>query len=59
MVDEKGQDDKLLCVPLRDALWSDLRELHDIPPAFHAEIEQLVKVYDSASGASYGPFESS
>ena len=52
MVDEKGQDDKLLCVPLRDPLWSDLRELADIPQAFRAEIEQFFKVYKELEGVS-------
>jgi inorganic pyrophosphatase len=52
MVDEKGQDDKLLCVPLRDPLWSDLRELADIPAAFRAEIEQFFKVYKELEGVS-------
>jgi inorganic pyrophosphatase len=52
MVDEKGQDDKLLCVPLRDPLWSDLREPEDIPPAFRAEIEQFFKVYKELEGVA-------
>jgi inorganic pyrophosphatase len=52
MVDEKGQDDKLLCVPLRDPLWSELRDLNDIPPAFRAEIEQFFKVYKELEGGS-------
>ena len=50
MVDEKGQDDKLLCVPLRDPLWSELRDLEDIPAAFRAEIEQFFKVYKELEG---------
>lgn len=52
MVDEKGQDDKLLCVPLRDPLWSELHDLSDIPPAFRAEIEQFFKVYKELEGGS-------
>jgi inorganic pyrophosphatase len=52
MVDEKGQDDKLLCVPLRDPLWSELRDLSDIPSAFRAEIEQFFKVYKELEGGS-------
>jgi inorganic pyrophosphatase len=52
MVDEKGQDDKLLCVPLRDPLWSELRDLDDIPAAFRAEIEQFFKVYKELEGVT-------
>jgi inorganic pyrophosphatase len=52
MVDEKGQDDKLLCVPLKDPLWSEMRDLHDIPEAFRAEIEQFFKVYKELEGVT-------
>jgi inorganic pyrophosphatase len=59
MVDEKGTDDKLVCVPLRDPLWAGIRDLHDIPEAFRAEIEQFFKVYKDLEGlpvrtAGYG-----
>jgi inorganic pyrophosphatase len=52
MVDEKGKDDKLVCVPLRDPLWSDVRDVGDIKPAFRAEIEQFFKVYKDLEGHS-------
>jgi inorganic pyrophosphatase len=59
MVDEKGTDDKLVCVPLRDPLWSGIHDLDDIPEAFRAEIEQFFKVYKELEGlpvrtAGYG-----
>jgi inorganic pyrophosphatase len=50
MVDENGQDDKLLCVPLKDPLWSEMHDLGDIPEAFRAEIEQFFKVYKELEG---------
>jgi inorganic pyrophosphatase len=50
MVDEKGGDDKLVCVPLRDPLWSGIHNLDDIPEAFRAEIEQFFKVYKELEG---------
>ena len=31
MADDKGQDDKILCVPHEDPNWSDLRALADLP----------------------------
>ena len=50
MVDEKGPDDKLVCVPLRDPLWSPVCDVGDIPEAFRAEIEQFFKVYKELEG---------
>ena len=45
MTDEKGPDDKLLCVPVGDPLWSALSDLSDIPAALRNEIEHFFKVY--------------
>ena len=50
MVDEKGPDDKLVCVPLRDPMWSDLLDVGDINEAFRAEIEQFFRVYKDLEG---------
>lgn len=50
MVDEKGPDDKLLCVPLKDPLWSQVADLRDINEAFRAEIEQFFRVYKELEG---------
>jgi inorganic pyrophosphatase len=52
MVDEKGPDEKLLCVPLRDPLWSETRDVGDIPGAFRAEIEQFFKIYKDLEGVA-------
>jgi inorganic pyrophosphatase len=45
MTDEKGPDDKLLCVPIGDPLWSGLSDLSDIPGALRNEIEHFFEVY--------------
>jgi inorganic pyrophosphatase len=45
MRDEKGPDEKILCVPLRDPMWSHVRELEDLQPAVRAEIEHFFTVY--------------
>jgi inorganic pyrophosphatase len=45
MTDEKGPDDKLLCVPVGDPLWSGLSDLSDIPAALRNEIEHFFEVY--------------
>jgi inorganic pyrophosphatase len=50
MVDEKGPDDKLVCVPLRDPLWSSVVDRDDIPEAFRAEIEQFFRIYKELEG---------
>ena len=45
MRDEKGPDEKIVCVPLRDPLWSHVRELEDLQAAVRAEIEHFFTVY--------------
>jgi inorganic pyrophosphatase len=50
MLDEKGRDDKLVCVPSRDPLWADARDVGDINEAFRAEIEQFFRVYKDLEG---------
>jgi inorganic pyrophosphatase len=50
MIDEKGPDDKLICVPQGDPTWEAVRELDDINAAFRAEIEQFFRVYKDLEG---------
>ena len=45
MKDEKGQDDKILCVPLRDPASTHLMDLDDLRPSLLAEIEHFFAVY--------------
>ncbi len=45
MRDEKGPDEKVLCVPLRDPMWSHVQELEDLPVALRAEVEHFFTVY--------------
>ena len=45
MSDEKGPDEKILCVPLRDPAWSHVRELDDILPTLRAEVGHFFAVY--------------
>lgn len=45
MWDEKGEDDKILCVPVRDPLWNHINSLSQIPPHFLKEIEHFFKIY--------------
>ena len=45
MWDEKGPDEKILCVPILDPLWNHLNSLKDVPPHLLKEIEHFFAVY--------------
>ncbi len=45
MWDEKGEDDKILCVPIRDPLWSHIDDLSQVPPHLLKEIEHFFAIY--------------
>ena len=45
MTDEKGPDEKVICVPLKDPAWMRVHDIHDIPPEFRDEIEHFFQVY--------------
>jgi inorganic pyrophosphatase len=50
MTDEKGEDEKVLCVPLRDPTWSHVEGLDGIPQPLHDEIEHFFQVYKDLEG---------
>jgi len=45
MYDEKGIDDKILCVPVGDPDWNHLNSLDDAPPHLLKEIEHFFRIY--------------
>jgi inorganic pyrophosphatase len=45
MSDEKGPDEKVICVPLKDPTWGPLSDIHDVPPGLRDEIEHFFQVY--------------
>ncbi len=45
MSDEKGPDEKVICVPLNDPTWGRLADIHDIPSGLRDEIEHFFQVY--------------
>jgi inorganic pyrophosphatase len=47
MEDEKGPDEKVICVPLNEPSFSRLVDIHDVEPAFRDEIEHFFQVYKS------------
>jgi inorganic pyrophosphatase len=45
MTDEKGPDDKLLCVPSDDVRQEHLRDVHHVPEFLRLEIQHFFEVY--------------
>ncbi len=45
MRDEKGPDEKVLCVPLKDPAFMRVHDIHDIAPEYRDEIEHFFQVY--------------
>ena len=48
--DERGQDDKLLCVPCHDPGWAQLESLADVPERTRVEIEHFFSIYKEPEG---------
>lgn len=46
MADEKGPDEKIICVPVSDPIWNKLNDLEDINPHLLMEIEHFFQVYN-------------
>ncbi|NBL63843.1 inorganic diphosphatase [Flavobacterium sp. NST-5] len=45
MADEKGPDEKIICVPVSDPIWNKLNDLSDMNPHQLKEIEHFFQVY--------------
>jgi inorganic pyrophosphatase len=50
MSDEKGSDDKIICVPLNDPYWNCNEQLEDLPELLRDEIEQFFSIYKDLEG---------
>jgi inorganic pyrophosphatase len=50
MADEKGEDEKILCVPLRDPMWSSVHDLDQLPGSLRAEVDQFFSLYKQLEG---------
>jgi inorganic pyrophosphatase len=50
MRDEKGIDDKVICVPVSDPNWGGYDELDDLPELLRQEIEQFFSIYKDLEG---------
>jgi inorganic pyrophosphatase len=51
MTDEKGSDEKIILVPLRDPAWMRVHDVYDIQPEFRDEIEHFLQVYKDLEDA--------
>ncbi len=45
MSDDKGQDEKIICVPMSDPMYKNFNDLSDLNPHLVKEIEHFFKVY--------------
>jgi inorganic pyrophosphatase len=54
MWDEKGRDEKILCVPVGDPQSSHIEELDDLRAPLRAEIEHFFAVYKDLEGKPTG-----
>jgi inorganic pyrophosphatase len=50
MRDEKGIDDKIICVPLHDPYWNTYEVLEDLPLPLRQEIDQFFSIYKDLEG---------
>jgi len=50
MRDEKGVDDKVLCVPLSDPNWNTMEVLEDLPQPLRDEISHFFSIYKQPEG---------
>jgi inorganic pyrophosphatase len=50
MHDEKGEDDKIVCVPNHDPGWNHAETLEDIPPQLQSEITHFFSTYKQLEG---------
>lgn len=45
MQDEKGPDEKILCVPVNDPMWNQISELNQVPQHLLKEVEHFFDIY--------------
>ncbi|QLE01754.1 inorganic diphosphatase [Galbibacter sp. BG1] len=45
MEDEKGPDEKVICVPVSDPIWNRVKDLSELNPHLIKEIEHFFQVY--------------
>ena len=54
MWDEKGPDEKILCIPVSDPMWNYIRELDQVPAHLLKEIEHFFMIYKELENKKTG-----
>ena len=54
MWDAKGRDEKIICVPRRDPVWSHVQDLGDLQPTVRSEIEHFFTIYKDLDDEKVG-----
>ena len=54
MWDEKGPDEKILCVPLGDPLWNYITDLDQVPPHLLKEMQNFFTIYKDLENKQTG-----
>lgn len=52
MSDDKGEDEKILTVPITDPYWDQIHTLDQVPPHLLREIEHFFTIYKDLEGKS-------
>jgi inorganic pyrophosphatase len=50
MVDEKGEDEKIIAVPCRDPFYGFINDISDVPRHFTREVDHFFSVYKELEG---------
>jgi len=50
MSDERGKDEKIVCVPCRDPNWSEITDLDALPEPLRIEISHFFSIYKQPEG---------
>ncbi len=50
MSDEKGPDEKILCVPVSDPMWNHIKDIKQVPPHLLREIKHFFTIYKDLEG---------
>lgn len=50
MTDDKGKDDKIVCIPTTDPNWTDVNELGDLSNQLKTEISHFFEIYKQPEG---------
>jgi inorganic pyrophosphatase len=53
MLDEAGEDAKLICVPPREPRWDGVEDVSDLTPQLMAEIQHFFEVYKALEPDKY------